>query len=142
MDRRLEGFQEREHTADWELNVWAEDLPGLFEQSARGMYALAGVRLTASPTADGGRTARRLHLEAFDNEALLVAFLSELLRLGEEAGLAFDEFDLSVEAHHLDARLAGGVIAGQDKEIKAVTFHNLSIRNSGGRVEVDIVFDV
>ena len=39
------GFREREHTADWELEVWAPDLPGLLVQAARGMYWLMGARL-------------------------------------------------------------------------------------------------
>ena len=44
----MAGYRELEHTADWELEAWADDLPGLLEQAARGMYALSGVRL------DGG----------------------------------------------------------------------------------------
>jgi SHS2 domain-containing protein len=36
------GFEEKAHTADWALRVWADDLEGLFAEAARGMYALAG----------------------------------------------------------------------------------------------------
>ena len=39
------GYREIEHTADWELKVWAPDLRGLLEQAARGMYALSGIIL-------------------------------------------------------------------------------------------------
>jgi SHS2 domain-containing protein len=41
---QVAGYREREHTADWELEVWAPDLPRLLEQAARGMYRLAGLR--------------------------------------------------------------------------------------------------
>ena len=36
------GFREHAHTADWELEVWAPDLPALLEQAAHGMYAISG----------------------------------------------------------------------------------------------------
>ena len=39
------GFREKEHTADWELDVWAPDLPALLDQAARGMYWLMGAQL-------------------------------------------------------------------------------------------------
>ena len=35
-----------EHTADWELEVWAEDLSGLLEEAAGGMYELMGVEVS------------------------------------------------------------------------------------------------
>ena len=45
MAKQSSGFREKEHTADWELDVWAPDLPALLEQAARGMYWLMGARL-------------------------------------------------------------------------------------------------
>jgi SHS2 domain-containing protein len=74
MNDQTAGFKELEHTADWELMVWAPDLPGLLEQAAQGMYALAG--LTAG---SGPRCQRDLKIQAPDPEGLLVNFLAELL---------------------------------------------------------------
>ena len=131
------GYREVEHTADWELAVWAPDLPGLLIQAALGMFALSGASLHAAP-----RQTCQLDMPAADPERLLVAFLSELLWLGERDGLAFDSFDLSLKADRLYARLEGAPIASQAKEIKAVTFHNLAIHQSGSGLEANIVFDV
>jgi SHS2 domain-containing protein len=131
------GFKEHEHTADWELQVWAKNLPGLLEQAARGMYALSGARLQASP-----RIQRRLELSSQDAEGLLVAFLQELLYLGEMDGLGFDHFELQVEQGQLRARISGASLAWRDKEIKAATYHNLKIRQTEAGLEVNIVFDV
>ncbi len=119
------GFREIEHTADWELEVWAPDLVGLFQQAALGMLALSGTTLQETP-----RQTRKLSLPATDPERLLVSFLSELLWLGERDGLAFDCFDLILAGDRLDARLEGAPITAQAKEIKAVTFHNLVIRQT------------
>jgi len=63
------GFREREHTADWELEVWAPDFPGLLEQSARGMYALSGLRLQT-----GSRQSRSISLHGEDKESCWYAF--------------------------------------------------------------------
>jgi SHS2 domain-containing protein len=133
----IAGFRELEHTADWELEVWAPDLAGLLEQAARGMLALSGVRLNDSP-----RQKRRLSLQADDAERLLVSFLSELLWLGESEGLGFDSYDLQVDGFRLQAELEGALIACLAKEIKAVTFHNLQIVTGARGLEARIVFDV
>lgn len=132
-----QGFSEHEHTADWELEVWAPTLPVLFEQAARGMYALSGIVLNPTP-----RKVRQLKLGAFDRESLLVGFLQELLYLGETAGLGFDQFDIRIEDLDLGAILTGAPILSISKEIKAVTYHNLKIYESERGLEVRIVFDV
>ena len=134
---QLAGFRELEHTADWELEAWAPDLPALLEQSARGMYALAGVRLPA-----GARLDRRLDLPMRDPESLLVTFLAELLFLEEQDGLAFDAFNLQIEGELLHASLGGAQLVSIDREIKAVTYHNLAIQKTPRGLEVKIVFDV
>jgi len=134
------GFREIAHTADWELHVWAPDLPALLEQAARGMYALAGAKLHPAPRRTLGFT-----LRAADAETLLVKFLSELLFLGEEKRLAFDAFALRIDSSEtlsLHAEVGGAPLAALGKEIKAVTYHNLVIRQTEGGLEVRIVFDV
>lgn len=131
------GFHEVEHTADWQLEAWAPDLASLFEQSAKGMYSLAGVKLQPGP-----RTQRSLQIERNDLEQLLVSFLRELLYLGEQERLAFDQFHLVVHDNILKAELSGAPIADQDKEIKAVTYHNLAIQPGKQGLQVNVVFDV
>lgn len=131
------GYREREHTADWELEAWAPDLDGLFTQCAAGMFALAGTRLV-----EAAPQPVFLSLQAADPESLLVAFLSELLYYGEQSGLGFAGFDLHTDGVTLEARLAAVPLAGRDKEIKAVTYHGLHIRQTDQGLVVNIVFDV
>jgi len=109
----------------------------LFTEAARGMTALAGTRL-----ADGPRTRRKISVRGSDAESLLVSFLSEILYLGEEEKLGFDEFHLQFEDDRLEAELGGAAIRSIDKIIKAVTYHNLQIRQTEKGLEVEIVFDV
>ena len=131
------GYLEIEHTADWELEVWAPNLPELLYQAAVGMYALSNVQLEASPS-----TAKTTTISAPDPEELLVSFLSELLFLLEDEGLACDDMDLSIEDDSLTANIACKPLASQGKEIKAVTYHNLSIVKTAAGYRTRIVFDV
>lgn len=131
------GYRELEHTADWELEVWAPDLGGLLEQAARGMYALMGVEVARGP-----RARRRVEVAGADREDLLVAFLEELLYLAERDGLAFDRFHLEIGGPRVVAELEGGRIGARTKEIKAVTYHRLEVRETEDGIATRVVFDV
>jgi SHS2 domain-containing protein len=130
-------FREIDHTADWALEVWAPTLEALFVEAARGMYALAG----AVPGA--ACETRPIALTAGDAEALLVTWLQELLYFTESEGLVFDEFRLGhLSPQRLEAEVAGAPAVHLDKVIKAVTYHNLAIRESEAGLRVTLVFDV
>jgi SHS2 domain-containing protein len=140
---RSSGFEELPHTADWALRVWAPDLPGLFAQAARGMHALSGARPAAGP-----RRLRTIELQAPDAESLLVGFLSELVFAAEGERLIFNR--IKVRLHdpdpgpglRLSATMSAAPLSSLTRAIKAVTYHNLSIRRTAGGYEVEIVFDV
>jgi SHS2 domain-containing protein len=131
------GFRETEHTADWELEVWAPDFGQLLEQAARGMYSLSGAELHTTLCED-----RSFEIQALDPESLLVEFLSELLYYSEMEGLGFDHYELKIEGNDLRARLVGAPLESLEKEIKAVTYHNLAIRRTDRGLMAKIVFDV
>jgi SHS2 domain-containing protein len=131
------GYQERAHTADWALTVWAPDLSGLLQQSARGMYALMHARLQAQP-----REAYRFEMAAPDRETLLVTFLSELLYFTQRDDVGFDRFDLTYEGERLTAEVEGAPLESIAKEIKAITYHDLAVRATERGLEATIVFDV
>jgi SHS2 domain-containing protein len=137
VNQSLRGHREVEHTADWALEVWAPDLPGLIEQAARGMYGLMGAVVS-----DDSRCHRQLEIGADDREQLLVSFLEELLYIADHEELAFDGFLLNVVDTNLLARLEGGLLVSRDKEIKAVTYHYLEIEETGRGLETRIIFDV
>ena len=137
MTRSTTGFREIEHTADWELEVWGPNQEALFEQAALGMCSLLGLRLEEGP-----RERRTFELEAPDQESLLVNFLNELLFLAENGGFGPDRLDLKVRGGCLTATLEGAPIAEQRKEIKAATYSNLVIRETGRGLETRVVFDV
>jgi SHS2 domain-containing protein len=140
---RRSGFEELPHTADWCLHVWAPDLAGLFAEAARGLNVLCG----AQP-AEGRRQPRALALQAPDAESLLVAFLSELVYAAEHESLVFEDLEVQVESadpangFSLDARMSAAPLRTLTRAVKAVTYHNLHIRQTEKGCEVEIVFDV
>jgi SHS2 domain-containing protein len=131
------GFEEKDHTADWSLHVWAPDLAGLLEQAARGMADLSGIKAN-----DQQQTKRDLKVESTDAEGLLVNFLTELLHIVDEENLVFSSFSLTVAENALSANMIGSPILERKKEIKAVTYHNLKIEKKARGLEAEIVFDV
>ncbi len=132
-------WEEIEHTADWALRVWGEDLRALFENAAHGMASLI----------DGGiDQSRRIvshtfKLQAPDWETLLVDWLTELLYLVEEEGLVLTSIAVEyVTGFTLEAEVKGTPGGTFSKHIKAVTYHNLAIRRTDHGYETTIVFDV
>jgi SHS2 domain-containing protein len=135
--KKQAGFQEIEHTADWEIKVWAPDLISLLMSAAQGMYQLSNTVL-----AEGPRVVRDFELCFDDHESLLVDFLSELLFLGEQHRVAFDEYLFELRDNVIKVQVWGAPIDHQAKEIKAVTYHGMNILEKEDSLEVNIVFDV
>lgn len=110
----------------------------LFIQAARGLYSLVGMQLASDPP-----TTRSVHLKGIDYESLLVAWLNELLYLYESEGLGFEQINIEhLDQTSLKAEMIGAPTEQWLKDIKAVTYHNLSILRSQSGLEVTIVLDV
>jgi len=140
MKREESGFREIDHTADVEIEVWGKDKASLFEKAAQGMYHLSHIR---EKETKAEIISHSFQLSERDLESLLVAFLSELLFYLETQQLMFDQFSLDFEEEHfLRAQLEGLRIAGLDRDIKAVTFHELEIKRQNSGWAVNVVFDV
>ncbi|MBN1978875.1 MAG: archease [Anaerolineae bacterium] len=135
MDER---FEEIEHTADVAIRVRGGDLAGLFANAAYGMAWQLADPEGVDPTIE-----RSVELEAYDVETLLVAWLGELLYLGERDGCVFTEFDMrEVAPTRLRAVARGGAAREYRGHVKAVTFNELEIRRTGTGYETTVVFDV
>lgn len=134
-----DAIQVVEHTADWALRIRGADLVELFSRAAAGMARLMAGDLSAVPLDH----TRAITLESIDAESLLVDWLGELAYWAERDGLVFPEIRLGhVEATQMTGTVRGGRAPELQKHIKAVTYHDLAIRETAGGLEVTIVFDV
>jgi len=133
----LHGYEEVDHTADIALRVWGEDFPALLRQAAYGLYHLMGIA-----TVTGGCMDKVFTIPQDTNETILVDFLAELLYLAEEEGLALDGFLFEKGDNDISVRATGRVISAQERHIKAVTFHDLTVESTTKGVTATITFDV
>ncbi len=131
-------FEEIEHTADWAYRVRGQNLTQLFIQAALGLYSLVGMEL-----ASGERITRAIQLKAIDYESLLVAWLNELLFFHESESLGFEQIEIQhLNETTIQAKVTGAPTQQWLKDIKAVTYHNLAIRQTESGLEVTLVLDV
>jgi SHS2 domain-containing protein len=134
------GFEEVAHTADIEIRVWGSDMVSIFRQAAAGMIQLLGVE-----DLEGGISSvkQTIKLEAMDYEGLLILFLEELLYRLTEDYMMYEVGKLTISSEFsLKAQLKGTQIKSFQRDIKAVTYHNLNIKTTKSGYEVNIVFDI
>jgi SHS2 domain-containing protein len=133
-------FEEIEHTADLALRVYGGDLKELFGNAACGMFSLMADVAPVRPQVE-----RRVSLESMDYEALLVDWLNELLYMAEEHGEIYCEFTITaLSATEIVSQVRGMQYNSRNllKQIKAVTFHDLDIKQTAQGYTTTIVFDV
>ncbi len=132
-------FEVIDHTADWALRVHGQDMVELLANAALGMATL----LVGDLNKVAQNEVRRLELDAFDAETLLVDWLAELAYWAEESQLVFHKYSFSdVSETHLKVTAWGGVANELQKHIKAVTYHELEIKQTDQGLSTTIVFDV
>ncbi len=130
-----------EHTADIRAEVTGSTLEALFVNAARGLTGL----LYAGPTVRA-ETEIDLVLEGGEVEEILVDWLREILYRKEAEGLVFvraEVEELSTES--LKVRTFFGSVIGEEApevEIKAVTYHGLSVERNDSGFTAKILFDI
>ena len=136
------GYELRDHTADIALYAWSDTLEGLFASAGRGLYAAIG---ELKPM--GSAVGAVIELRAGDAESLLHDFLSELLFHFETKHVLYSDFEftrlddnvLRANARVADMDERGSIL---DREVKAVTFHDVSIVRASGQYQVTFILDI
>jgi len=140
-------YSELDHTADWAIRVWGEDIAALFEHAAGAMFELQGADMAAEP-----ELALEVGCTGMDLEALLVAWLSELLFHSEMQDALWTRFQVRIvqaapdtretdPQWALGARIDGRRGRGHLAHVKAVTYYQLSVKQVNGRWEAVVTFD-
>jgi SHS2 domain-containing protein len=135
-------FEPIDHTADVGYRLFAPSLSELFVIAGRALFDAITELDSIRPEFE-----RKIAVEAGDVEALLVAWLSELnFRCITELEL-FCEFDIeAISPTTVRATVRGEKIDPArhviQTEIKAVTYHELFVRESEGGWEAQVILDV
>ncbi|MBC7229866.1 MAG: archease [Actinobacteria bacterium] len=135
-------FELVEHTSDVGIRARGGSLGEAFGNCALGMMSLM---------LDPGKVRHerrvRIEAEAEDPEALLVAWLSEILFRVEAEGFAFARFE---DVEPGEGKVAGwgwGEPLDPERhdlriEVKAPTYHGLELREENGVWVAQVIFDV
>lgn len=137
------------HTADLKLRVYGTTCEQLFRNAVVGMFQVMMPQAPGCDYRDDRLVCPQLpithHIElrASDLELLLVDFLSEVLYLADSNNEAYLDAAVTIHKTTLQATVHGVSIAGFGKsEIKAVTYHDLSIKKVGDGWQAELVFDI
>jgi SHS2 domain-containing protein len=139
------GYRFLDHMTDAVIEAYGGTLEEAFEQAARGlndtMIDLAGVRLDRDI---------RIEAEGHDLESLLFDWLDKVMLVLVADGIVMSEF--SVEIQKLgEGYSLKGVAKGEKMdlsrhaykvEIKAVTYHEMSVRQEEGNATVRFLLDL
>jgi SHS2 domain-containing protein len=134
-------FQILEHTADVGLRALAQTAEELFEALGEGLATLQGAWFP------GEGTERRVIVEAPDREALLAAWLDELLYLQESEDAVFASIAVDLVGDtRLEARVMLAPRGDRSLEgvgVKAATYHRLEVgREPDGAWVARVYLDV
>jgi SHS2 domain-containing protein len=133
------GFEEVEHTADKALRIVGINLKELMISAAQGMTQL----MVGDVSKISNKIKKSIEMQAVDAESLLVEWLNELAYWAETEMLVFKKFEVTdITATRLQATVWGATVPELEKHIKAVTYHNLEIRQTPKGLEATVVFDV
>jgi SHS2 domain-containing protein len=132
-------FELLPHTADLRVRIEAATLEELFRDALRAMMTCAEAR----PDLDSTTIYREIAVTSVDRTALLVDFLNEALALSiVEREMYVDVRFRTLGSTDLAATLVGTRAAFGD-EIKAVTYHEADVVESGdSRWTTVLVFDI
>jgi SHS2 domain-containing protein len=138
----VNSFRLLEHTADMGIEAEGDSLAALFRQTALGLRRII--------TACGDIRSRQeilVEVEAQDREELLVNWLTELLFLLEVRQLLAAEVIIeSIGDCRLRARVRGEVLDAErhflEREIKAVTYHQIEVKRIAGGWRARVFIDL
>ncbi|HLC53070.1 MAG TPA: archease [Candidatus Nanoarchaeia archaeon] len=131
-------FEFLDHTADIKVRVHGKTLPEIFENVALAVsYYLAGEKKSRP------RLMTQISVSANDNEALLYAFVDELLYLVDAEHFLVAKAEVTLVNGGLRARVYGDSTARYDvKQIKAATYAEMAIEQDLRGWTATLVLDV
>ena len=134
-------FEIIDHTADVGIMAYGKDEKEVFATAAYAMFSLI-----AELDGVNDVLCREIEVTADDKEALLVAWLNELLYLFDVENIIFNGFEVtSLDEHRLRANACGEKVDPLrhrlKTQVKGATYHMLKVEKGNG-FRAQIIFDV
>lgn len=135
----MKHFEVLEHTADLKIRVFGKTKEELFENAVLAMASGLRPKVTSQIS-----KAKTIKVSSLDLPSLLVDFLSEVLYLTQVNKEIYDEVKFKKFSDtEIEADLTGQKAESFGEDIKAVTYHNLEVKEEeGGIWQATILFDI
>jgi SHS2 domain-containing protein len=131
-----------EHTADLGLRATAPDLDALFAEMAACLFAA----ILEDPTTVRPATAVTVEIAGVDREFLLFDWLKDLLYRFDAEHQVFGRFEVRVRPDGLSATAWGEPLDQErhllNHEVKAITYHELSVTPAGEGWRAEVIVDI
>jgi SHS2 domain-containing protein len=131
-----------EHTADLGLRIRAADLPALFSEAGRALFAA----IVEDIDSIRPQQSAELRLPPQENELLFFDWLSELLYRFEVNHLVFGQFQVKIDENGLLAQLHGEPFDASRHiplhEVKAITYHGLRVDKQSDGWLAEVIVDI
>jgi len=138
-------FEFIEHTADLKFISYGNTLDECLKNSARAIFAAMLDLNSISPN-----NKKKIAIRAESLESLVHDFLSELIFLFSVKKMAFGRFDVNVKKED-DNYILNAIAYGEklnlkehkiEKEVKAITYHDMKIEKKDSEWSIQVVCDV
>lgn len=128
------------HTADLRLEVYGKTMEELFKNAAE---ALAQILLpNYEETNKNYELKEIINIESDSINVLLVDFLNEILAKSDINKAIYKVLSLNLKNNLLEAEIFGVKVEKFDEYVKAVTHHEVDIKNEEGIFKTKLVLDI
>ncbi|MCX5846643.1 MAG: archease [Deltaproteobacteria bacterium] len=138
----MERYKVFDHTADLGLEIYGKTVKELFANAAFAVFDIITDLNRVKATEE-----RTIIVEGEDWEDLLVNYLREVLYMFNGEGLLLKEYSIiEIDPQHLQGRVSGELFNPSkhriNTEIKAVTYHQVTVRETPEMWMGRVIFDV
>lgn len=136
-ESRKKQFEFLPHPADVKMRVWGKNKAELMRN------AVLGVMNFMRPEYGEEKISREVRVESLDFPTLLVDFLSEVLAQADLGDEAYEEIKIDdMTDKTISATFFGRKVKKFEDDIKAVTYHDLTVEKKNDRWEAVVTFDI
>ena len=138
----MKSYELIEHTADIRIKIKGRDLKALFRNAGLAIFQISAER--KSKKAEKYKEIS-IKQKAQTLEELFINWLNELLSLSAVKGLIFEDLKIiEIDTSNLKAIAFGRDIKDYkvNTEIKAATYHKLSIKKTASGRQAEVILDV
>jgi len=125
------------HISDLKIRIFGRTKENIFQN------ALFAMSENMKPEVSKKNTERKVKIKSLDSATLLADFLNETLYLSQVKKEAYFNLKISkLTDTELEGEIAGEKVKRFGEDIKAVTYHDLEVKQVADGWEAVIVFDI